>query len=85
MPFSNFFKRLKLIEYSAKVATQEVEQKELLGRKTTTFNNREDTDDFLTMELTGESYERKMRKEERTFTDNLISNLASTLRRKTKN
>ncbi|CBY35714.1 unnamed protein product, partial [Oikopleura dioica] len=52
--------KLKLIEYSAKVATQEVEQKELLGRKTTTFNNREDTDDFLTTELTGESYERRM-------------------------
>merc|ERR1712032_859414 len=34
-------------EYSIKVATQEVEQKELLGRKTTAFNNREDTDDYL--------------------------------------
>ena len=74
--------RSKLDEYSIKVATQEVEQKELLGRKTTAFNNREDTDDYLTMDFTGESYER--RKTTRTFTENLIANLGSALRRKTK-
>ena len=75
--------RTKLDEYSVKVVTQEVEQKELLlGRKTTVFNNREDTDDYLTVDYTGESYER--RKVERTFTENLISNLGSALRRKTR-
>ena len=80
------FLRTKLLEYSSKIANQEIENTEYLGRKTTTLmRGREDTDDYLTMDgFTGESFDSRGKKRKTAnFTENLLSSL-NLLNRKSK-